>query len=205
MKLKNHLRENKKGLDHTASTHLWDNIETNLIESKPKSSKIKYLLQLFSAAVIAIGFFIAIGQYQKINEANEAILALKQTMTTLLNDASVGHRIKAVHLTEDIDKSNTEIADVLIHTMRTDPSKNVKLAAINALGQFANIETVRIAIIGELAIAKDPYVQIKLINILSGVKEEKAVPTLDKIIEDQTKSILVKQKAEEGRKIIIET
>ena len=205
MNLKNHLIENKRALEHSAPIDLWNKIDKDLFVSKSKSSKTQYLLQLVAACVIVFGLFFAFVQYEKINNANQEIIALKQTMTTLLNDESIGHRIKAVNLSDNIDKSNIEIAEVLIHTMRTDPSKNVKLAAINALGQFAEIENVRIAIIDELSIAKDPYVQIKLINILSGVKEEKAVPTLDKIIEDRTKSILVKQKAEEGRKIIIQT
>ena len=205
MNLKNHLSKNKKELDHLAPTDLWAMIDKDLKRSKSKPSKIKYGVQLASAAVIFLGLFFAFDQYQKTNKAKEEIIALKQTMTTLLNDKSIGHRIKAVSLSENIDKSSTEIANVLIHTMRTDPSKNVKLAAINALGKFTEIENVRIAIIDELSIAKDPYVQIKLINILSGIKEKKAIPTLDKIIEDRTKGTLVKLKAEEGRHIIIQT
>ena len=205
MSLKEYISQNKIDLEHKAPLPIWDKIDEKLFSAQRKiglRSKVYFLLS--STAAIAIIGIIAL-QYFQIKNTNKEIYDLKNTMIALLQEQSVGQRIKAITLSEQVADNNSEIAEVLLHTMAHDPSKNVRLAAIDALNPFAEDETVRIKILNQLSKSNDIYTQIKLINLLSSVKDKKALPMLDEIIKDQTKSILVKEKAIAGRKLIIET
>lgn len=204
MNLKDHLKNNERGLAHKAPKEIWDQINNKIQLADQKKEPKNYLYKIVGFAMVSLVVLFIAWQYTESKKAQEEIIALKETMTVLLNEQSVGKRIKAVTMSEELTDGNQEIAQVLIKTMINDPSNNVRLAAINALSHYVNNETVRIAIIEHLSIAKDPYVQIKLINILSKIKEKKAVPTLDDIIKE-TENIIVKQKAEEGRAYIKRT
>lgn len=201
MNLKDHLQHNKMDLEHKAPVDIWNRIDSNLKTGNKNNYTQKRIYTLAGIAIIVSVLFLVVSQYNQSQKTNAEIKALKTAMTDLLKDQSVGRRIKAVSMSDQLKDSNQEIAQVLLQTMTDDPSKNVKLAAINALGKYVDNEDVRIGIIEYLAKAKDPYIQIKLINILAEIKEKKAVPALELIIKD-TKNILVKNSAEEGREII---
>lgn len=205
MNLKEHIRKNKIDLEHKAPRDIWDKIEENLTPSSKVSRALPRLYKVITTAAAIAAITLITTQYLHIKSTNQEIVALKETMTSLLQDQSVGQRIKAVTLSEQVTDSNKEIAEVLLHTMVNDPSKNVRLAAIDALNEFTNEEIVRVEILNHLRQSEDTYTQIKLINLLSSVKEKKALSTLDKIIEDQTKNILVKEKAKAGKQLIIQT
>lgn len=204
MNLKEHLQHNKADLEHKASSKTWSDIENKLFETDKIKSTYNPWTKLFGVAAAFILLVLVLWQYNETQNNNAEIIALKIAMTELLAEKSVSKRIKAVTMSEQVTNGNKEIAQVLLKTMKEDPSKNVRLAAINALNQHIENEAVRIGIIEHLAEAKDPYVQIKLINILSEIKEKKAVPTLDYIIKD-TKSVLVRERAQEGIKYIKRT
>ena len=205
MSLKEYISQNKIDLEHKAPPPIWDEIDEKLFSAQRKTGlRSKVYLLLSSTAAIAIIGIIAL-QYFQIKNTNKEIYDLKNTMIALLQEQSVGQRIKAITLSEHVADNDSEIAEILLHTMANDPSKNVRLAAIDALNLFAEDEAVRVKILNQLSKSDDTYTQIKLINLLSSVKDKKAVPMLDKIIKDQTKNILVKEKAMAGRKLIIET
>ena len=204
MNLKDHIKRNESGIAHKAPAEIWNQIDEKIHLAEKKDEPNRNIYKVVTIALACLFLLFISWQYSQTKKAQEEIIALKNTMTELLDEQSVGKRIKAVTLSEEITDGNHEIAQVLIKTMTDDPSKNVRLAAINALGHYVNNEEVRIAIIEHLAEAKDPYVQIKLINILSEIKEKKAVPTLDHIIKD-TENMMVKQKAKEGREYIKRT
>lgn len=204
MNLEEYLKKNTEELQHNAPKEIWDKTQ-NYIKPKHVSRTFNaFLYRLIGLSLVLLLAAFMIRQIKQTQKNNAEILALKYTMTELLENQSIGKRIKAVTLSEQVDNNNQEIAQVLLSTMISDPSKNVRLAAINALGQFVDNEEVRVRIIEHLGVAKDPYVQIKLINILRKIKEKKAVTTLNYIIKD-TKSVLVREKAQETMEYIKRT
>jgi len=201
MNLKEYLQKNNEELEYKAPEIIWKKMENHFQPQKVSKVSNSLLYKRIGLSLVLLLVIVIVWQVKINQNNNDEILALKSTMVNLLDEQSIGKRIKAVTLSEQVDNSNQEIAEVLLTTMKSDPSKNVRLAAINALDQFVDNEEVRIRIIEYLSIAKDPYVQIKLINILRKVKEKKAVATLNYIIND-TKSVLVRDKAQESMEYI---
>jgi HEAT repeat protein len=87
---------------------------------------------------------------------------------------------------------------VLIQTLNEDPNVNVRMAALDGLRKFYQEPLVRKALIGSLAIQKDPVIQIYLIQILVEMKDKAAVQPLKQIIENEELIPAVKDEANMG-------
>ena len=85
----------------------------------------------------------------------------------------------------------------MIHTLKTDESANVKIAAAKSLEKYMGLESVRIAVIQELENAENVYLQIKLIKLLKRAKVKESLPVLDRMI--QTGDGYLKKEAYEGK------
>ena len=88
--------------------------------------------------------------------------------------------------------------NALIETMNTDDNANVRLAAVDALSEFADEDKVRKALINGLATQDKAVVQIALINLMVRLKENRAIEPLKKIIEDDNSIEVVKDEAHFG-------
>ena len=86
--------------------------------------------------------------------------------------------------------------------MNTDDNSNVRMAAIQALSKFTDESAVLDALVSSLEIQTDPLLQITLINILVDLKEERAVETMKKLLEQEETHETVKKLAQKGLTII---
>ncbi len=129
------------------------------------------------------------------NDLNEMkqLVALSQ-----LQNKSASERIMATYEFKKLDSANDEILDALIYTFQNDDNPNVKNAAAEALFKFGNRDKVRKAFINGLTTQSDPVLQIKLIEMLVGLNEKRALPKLQQMMEQESQMKIVKQKAAEG-------
>lgn len=127
-----------------------------------------------------------------INEMKQ-LVALSQ-----LRKESASERIMATYEFRKLDSASDEILDALIYTFNNDDNTNVKNAAADALFKFGNHDKVRKAFINGLNTQPDPVLQIKLIDMLVGLDEKRALPKLQEMMQEETQMKVVKQKAAQG-------
>ena len=124
---------------------------------------------------------------------------MKQLVTlTQLRKESPSERIMATYEFKKLDSASDEILDALIYTFNNDDNVNVKNAAADALFKFGNHEKVRKAYINGLSTQTDPVLQIKLIDMLVGLNEKRALPKFQEMMQSENHMKVVKQKAAQG-------
>ena len=172
---------------------------------KPKWNFINPMQVAASVSLLLVG--LVIGIWISNNQSHEReILALQKEMAatkqlivlSLQNQTSASQRLKGVNASYSFPQMDNEIIDVLINTMNTDENSNVRLAAIEALSNFAQNTKVRKSLIASLKTQVQPIVQIRLINLMIILNEKRAVGNLQQIIENNETTDIVKDEAHFG-------
>ena len=123
--------------------------------------------------------------------------AAKHQMVQLIADQSPTQRIKGLE-SASAQEADPEIIAVLLKVLKEDESPNVRLRAVEAIQQFDMTEEIKDALIAALDSEAQPAVQIAMINALVGLREEKAKPTLESLIEKEDVQPFVKDEARLG-------
>lgn len=137
---------------------------------------------------------------------NSDVATLRQDMNEMiqlvalsqLRKESAIERIMATYEFKKLDSASDEILNALIYTFNNDENANVKNAAADALFKFGNHDKVRKAYINGLSTQTDPVLQIKLIDMLVGLNEKRALPKFQEMIQGENHLKVVKQKAARG-------
>ncbi len=165
---------------------------------------------LAAAAIFCLGFFI--DKTMTTQElTNETITALKaeveQTkslvMLSMMQQPSASTRIQAVKYSYDLKESGPDVPKALIHAMNYDSHINVRLAAAEALLEFAGHPIVRMEMIETLSKPQPPEIQLILIEGLVRYQEEKAVPALHQLLKQEELLEVVRVRANEGIEILL--
>ncbi|MBG6133399.1 uncharacterized membrane-anchored protein YhcB (DUF1043 family) [Aquimarina sp. EL_43] len=180
--------------------------DPKVVSLNPKTkSSWKTALQI--AATIALvfsGYFY--GKLENTASLSEEMAVLekekyqmKQTMTiSLIENESASKRLQAVNYAEEFEKPGNDILNALINKMHYDDHSNVRLAAAEALAKFSDSEMVRKALINALDIEQDPGIQIELIQILVSIQEKRAVPSMEKLLQNEETPDYVKDQVKIG-------
>ncbi len=155
-----------------------------------------------AVALLVLGYFGG----RIINTNNKEMEALRLEMNetrelmmmSMMKESSASERMKGVLASYEIAEADDEILDVLIRTMNSDDNINVRVAAVEALGNFAANERVRKALIESLGNQKFPAVQLKLITLLVQLQEKRAVEPMQNIIHNNEVIPAVKDEAQYG-------
>src|SRR5690606_30634415 len=116
----------------------------------------------------------------------------------LNNEQSASRRIQGVNVAMELTSADDEIVQALMHTMLTDRSTNVRLAALDALSRFQHDPGVRKGLITALTKQTDPMVQIRLIQLMVQMKEKEVVNDLQQIVDDSQTMKAVRDEAYNG-------
>lgn len=122
----------------------------------------------------------------------------KQVMLLLGNEHSASQRMIGVSVAYEMQNPDDEIVKALVNTMNTDPNTNVRLAALDALGEFYTEEAVRKAMIESLSTQQDPVIQIALIQWMVKLKEKTVIQQLERLTKDAKTMKAVKDEAYSG-------
>lgn len=129
----------------------------------------------------------------------EEISSMRQLVTlALLKQPSASERLRGVNWSHQVEQPDREVLGALLRTLDSDPNVNVRLAAVDALQQFANDAVVRTGLLRSLGEQKSPLVQIELINLMVELKEKESVPVLKQLLEKQELNSDVRERAEWG-------
>jgi len=166
-----------------------------------------------AAAVILLAAGIGIGVYWSSSSRGPSPLAgtrpaihagdsADRRLWVLLNSTSSSERIEAVNYAETMAAPNQKVIDALVSTLDHDKNANVRLACLYSLAKFADNPKVRDALVSSLPRQTEPIVQIVLINMLSEMKESRAIRPLQDIISNDKTPKEVKNIAEKGLRVM---
>ncbi len=160
-----------------------------------------------AAAVVLIAVGIGIGRFWTTNsQSTKEVAALHQEIEetkallrqVVNGDLSASQRLQRVQVSNQLERADPEIRDVLIRAMNTDDNVNVRIAAIKALTDFTDDATAQTALVQSLNLQEDPFVQLMLIHVLVRIKEDQAIPQFKKIIRDESVDQSVQDEAQRG-------
>jgi hypothetical protein len=140
----------------------------------------------------------------QVNMLTNQVADLKETMMlSLLEKESATDRLKAVSLTTEMDHVSNQVTDALFKTLNSDPSVNVRLAALEAIMPYAKIAKVREGLIRSIVQQDSPLVQVALADLMAQLQEKKSISEFDKILKDKKTPADVKKKIQESINVLI--
>lgn len=120
----------------------------------------------------------------------------------MLRQESAASRLEAINYSYNLDAADGTLMDALFVTLERDPSVNVRLAALEAVGRFELSPVMRENLVLTLAEQHDPSLQMALITKLIELREVKALPVFAGIINDPDISENIRDRAEFGIKVL---
>jgi hypothetical protein len=121
---------------------------------------------------------------------------IRQTvMSSLLNQSSVTERINGLTMTSRLENVDDQFYSTLLLLLNSDSNVNVRLAAVNALSNYADNKYVKDELVKSLGLQSSPLVQIALIDLLSTIQEYDSYPVLMRMINDPDTNNYVKRRA----------
>ncbi len=94
---------------------------------------------------------------------------------------SSNERLRGVLTSATIAEPDNKTINDLIGALALDPSTNVRLNALEALYAHADLDVVRAGVLTSLPREQSPLVQISMIDFLAAARDREAVPTLQKL------------------------
>src|SRR4030043_378540 len=182
----------------------YETISKSLESWWPKRPLVQFAM---TVAVLIIGLATGLAINQRA-ESKKDISQLKTdmnqirqvVMSSLLNRSSAADRINGLTMSGRLKGADDEFFSVLLLILNSDSNVNVRLAAVNALANFADNEYVRHELVKSLSFQSSPLVQISLIDLLASIKETESSSSLIRIINDPDINTHVKERARKALK-----
>lgn len=153
-----------------------------------QSAKPRQLWRPLAAAatillVFSIGWFG--GQLGK-KQTDTALAANRALMLELMKNDRTSERIRATTVALEAGKTDTTLVDNLIYLLQKDENTNVRLAALNALLRFTDQPNVQDAMLTTIDSEGPLIVKIQLIETLVRLEDERLLPYLKSLEEDDS-------------------
>ncbi|KYG85576.1 hypothetical protein AWW67_14470 [Roseivirga seohaensis] len=153
----------------------------------------QYGRMAFGIGLLVIGLFFGTtlgnsSYKEELSDLNGQMVEMREMMMmAMLEKESVSDRLKGVQMSSQLSSSNQKVIDALFLTLNSDPSTNVRIAALNTLAEFANDPKVREGLVNSISKQKSPLMQVNLAELMVKLQETKAKDELNSILEnDQT-------------------
>jgi hypothetical protein len=164
------------------------------------------------AATLLLAFGFLVGRNLSLSSSNTEIAELRTELRgmrqmvaiSLLHQDSPTERLRGVSWSNQLDSPDTEIVNTLLDTLSHDTNVNVRLAAIDALRQFAQTtpdhqnQPLRAALVQSISAQPSPLVQIALIDTMVELRERRALEVLRTLAADANANKAVRQRATWG-------
>jgi anti-sigma factor RsiW len=162
---------------------------------------------VWACLFLACGYFIgkhadrgidAVAQGQ-LNEMRQELGATRQMVAlSMLQQQSASQRLEGVSWSTRLPEPDPKVMGALLHTVRFDNSVDVRLAALDALGRYADRPDVRRELVDVLQTTQSPMVQVALIDLLVDLHDKSAVPQFRKFQQDPNVNPTVKKRVDWG-------
>lgn len=145
-------------------------------ESHPRSRWNGKGLALAAALLLLVGGGFAGGYW--IRGGNEAENPALNQNLALLRQSGQGLRMAGIMLASQGDPEDAVPAEALLDLLDRDPSESVRLAAVDALYLYGRQPHVRQRLAEAMARQTSPRVQLALVDLLGGLREQRALEAL---------------------------
>ena len=132
-------------------------------------------------AGLVVGHLAAVREHAnpEISQLRGEIHTMRQLVTlSLLQQQSASDRLQGVNWSYRAEQSDTEVLSALLHTINQDQSVNVRLAAVDAMRNFADSPVARKGLVQSLTKQTSPLIQISIIDLLVELRERPAAPAM---------------------------
>ncbi|MFC1841062.1 HEAT repeat domain-containing protein [Thermodesulfobacteriota bacterium] len=199
------------GMNNNTDTSLYDMFSNWLDSWWPKRPLTQFAA---TVAVLIIGLVTGLNINEKadskIEELQNGVNNLHQVvMASLLNESSAMDRINGLTMTgqltttDQLKNVDRQFYSTLLLLLNSDSNVNVRMAAVNALANFADNDYVRHELVKSLSLQSSPLVQVSLIDLLASIKEPDSSSTLVRLINDPGTNVHVKERAKTALKEFI--
>ncbi|MFV0530864.1 MAG: HEAT repeat domain-containing protein [Flavobacteriales bacterium] len=189
MNIENYIKKYKKQFEPDIPTDLDKDFEALLDKEFPQTFNRKKRIIWMSGIVASLILLLVLTMvFQKNTIEKNILLAMS-------NENSSMDRLKGVYKYQELQTEDDQFIDKLIELLYKDENNNVKIATIDALKAFPDNEKVRKALIKALEKEEEPIIQIELIKAISELREKRAKPSLQKVINDRKTIDYVKESA----------
>ena len=159
----------------------------------------------WSMALVVLGVFIGVrvtgptsdSHGQDLAAMHAELASMRQLVAlSMLQQQSASGRLEGVTWTRREEQLDPQVLSALMHTLRYDPSVDVRLAALDALSRHAAQPQVRSSVADALQEQQSPLVQVALIDQLVEWRDRQAAPHLQKLRQDPNLNPTVRQRAD---------
>ena len=160
----------------------------------------------WSTALLAIGVYVGLhmsgskSHLRDLAAMQSELTTIKQLMVvSMLQQQSASSRLEGVSWSTRDPQLNPQVLSALLHTLRYDPSVDVRLAALDALSRHGRQPQVHEGILDSLQEQQSPLVQMALIDLLLEWREPDAAQRLQALQQIPNLNPIVRQRAEWAR------
>src|SRR3984893_11146927 len=158
----------------------------------------------WSLALLVLGAYIGVqlsatkSSSQDLAAMHSELAAMRQLVAlSMLQQESASQRLEGVSWTRREDRLDPQVLSALKHTLRYDPSVDVRLAALDALSRHAAQQPqVRNSVFDALQEQQSPLVQVALIDQLVEWRDPQAAQHLEKLRQSPNLNPTVRQRAD---------
>jgi hypothetical protein len=158
----------------------------------------------FGMALLFLGAGLALGprlrnSHAEIEQLRSEIRSTNQLLAiSMLGETSPSERLRGVTWTNKVEQPTTEMLQALLQRLDTDENVNVRLSAVEALGEYRDRPFVRQGLLQSLPRQESPLVQIRIIDLLVQNHERESVDLLESLSNDVMTDKTVRQRAQWG-------
>ncbi len=162
----------------------------------------------FAAGVLLLATGIALGHYfpqnrhqqsLELNELERQVGDLREMVAlSLMQQQSATERLRGVSWSNQIEDPDSKVLSALLDTLMNDPNVNVRLASVDALRRFGEMQVVRRGALQALNGQESPLVQVALIDFMVELQEKESIGTLEKLAHDDHVDETVRMRAAVG-------
>ena len=166
-----------KEMHETYDAEFEDMLKLELHSTKSSNKRTITYLSIAASLIfiISLGYVYNRSIKEKIETRNQLVLAL--------DGETASERLDAIYEIEETYKQeDKDLLSALYKMLLEDTNTNVKLAAIDFLLKFPNNQEMRLQLIKALKQEKVPLIQLKLIESLASLREQRAKQPLRDIL-----------------------
>ncbi|NNE25392.1 MAG: hypothetical protein HKN09_00990 [Saprospiraceae bacterium] len=133
-----------------------------------------------AASILLAGFFL--NQFIQDAPTNSDFNTINPEWIQTVSTGKTSERIQAIHEITDKNDLDPTILKAIEEVMYNDQSSNVRLAAVESLGQYVHQSEVQLMLIEALQKIETPIIKIEIINTLTQNKDDKAKDTFEAML-----------------------
>ena len=158
----------------------------------------------WSVVLVALGTYLGLQLGSAKSSSQQDLAAMHTELTnmrqmvalSMLQQQSASQRLEGVTWTRREEHLDPQVLAALMHTLRYDPSVDVRLAALDALSRHAGQPQVKKTVADALQEQQSPLMQVALIDQLVEWRDADAAPRLKKLRQMPDVNPTVRQRAD---------